>query len=240
MNFSSALAALLLLTGMASATGINTNAALPVGEGTFVSRTQGRWLDVEGEVDRYLASQTFAYGATGRLSLFGSLGYVWNEPGPNGVTDLALFGRYRIWSRDAKRQTLAFSAILGADLPTGKQPIGGLSAGVIAGLVGTWAKRDWNVDADIVQSFRFDAPDRTRADIAVSYALLATRKLQFVGVLEANYRRQGDDHLLFISPGLQLQMRNVIVEVSYQIQVAEDAARPSARSVAVLGVRLVF
>ncbi len=240
MRLTNTLAALLLLAGHALATGINTNAALPVGEGTTVSRTQVRRSDLDGAVDRYLASQTLAYGVSGRLTLFGSLGYVWNQPGQNGVTDLALFSRYRLFSRDAKRQTLAFSAILGAELPTGKKPFGGQSTGVIAGLVGTWAKRDWQVDANIVESFRFDARDRTRADLAVSYALLATKKFQFVGVLEANYRRQGDDDLLFVSPGVQLQRRNVILEASFQIRTAEDASGPTAGNVVVLGVRIVF
>jgi len=234
------LAALLLLAGPTLATGINTNAALPVGEGTTVSRTQVRRADLDGAVDRYLASQTFAYGVSGRLTLFGSLGYVWNQPGQDGVTDLALFSRYQFFSRDAHRQTLAFSAILGAELPTGTEPFGGQSTGVIAGLVGTWAKRDWGFDADIVQSFRFDAPDRTRADLAVSFAFLATKKFQFVGVLEANYRRDASDDVLFVSPGLQLQLRRVILEASIQVRAEKDAARPTARNVVVLGVRFVF
>ncbi|MEE8105522.1 MAG: hypothetical protein V3T86_08325 [Planctomycetota bacterium] len=240
MRCSNAIAALLWLAAATFADGINTNSALPVGEGTLVSRTQARRADLDSEVDRYLASQTFAYGASGRLTYFASLGYVWNRPGPDGLTDLALFGRYRFFARDAKRQTLSFSAILGAELPTGQGFIGGDSAGAILGLVGTWAKRDWTIDTDFVRSFRFDDADSTRANLAVSYAVHATKKLQLVGVLEANYRRDGSEDVLFVSPGLQLQLRGVILEASFQVRALEDAARPTARHVVVLGVRFVF
>lgn len=240
MRFGNALIGLLMLLGTARATGINTNAALPVGEGTSVSRTQLRRLDLEGEVDRYLVSETFARGINGDLTVFGSIGYIWDQPGSNGLTDLALFGRYQLFSRDAERQTLAFSAILGVEIPTGTSPFGGQTTGIRAGLVGTWAKRDWNVDANIVHSFRIDEPDFTRVDLAVSYAFIGTRTLQFVGVLEANYRRPGDNNLLYLAPGLQLQMENFVYEASFQIRVAEDAAGPTARNVAVISLRIVF
>lgn len=239
MRCSRAVAILLLLGAPLLADGINTNSALPVGRGTLVSRTQLRRADLEGEIERYLAGQTLAYGVSGRLTLFTTLAYVWNRPGPDGLTDLALFARYRFFARDGKRQTLSFSTILGAELPTGREPIAG-DGGVIGGVVGTWAKREWTVDADAVRSFRIDRGDLTRANVAASYALLATPKLQLVAVLEANYRRDGSDDVLFVSPGLQFQLRRVILEGSLQVRVAEDAARVTPRHVAVLGVRFVF
>ena len=58
--------------------------------------------------------------------------------------------------------------------------------------------------------------------------------------MKFDYRRAGSEDVLFLSPGLQLQLRGVILEASFQIRVAEDAARATPRHVAVLSLRLVF
>jgi len=240
MRFDSLAAILLVCAAPAIAGGINTDTALAVGKGTVVSRTQFRYADLEAEIERYLARQTVAYGVTGRLTAFATLAHVWNDPGPDGLTDLALFGRYKLFARDAKRQTLTLSGILGVEVPIGEEPIGGDEPGLIAGVVGTWYRNLWEIDADLVRSFRPGRGDLLRTDVAVARSLLVTRDWQLVGVLEANYTRVGGDDVLFVSPGLQLQLRGVVLEMSLQIRVLEDAAAPVSDFVGVFSVRFVF
>jgi len=233
-------AVLLACAPFAVAGGINTDTALAVGRGTVVARTQFRYADLDAEIDRYLARQTVAYGVTGRLTAFTSLAHVWNDPGPDGLTDLALFGRYKLLARDARRQTRTFSGILGVEVPVGEKPIGGDDPGLIVGAVGTWYRNLWEVDADLVKVFRPDRGDLLRADVAVARGLHEARDWQLVGVLEANYSRTDSDDVLFVSPGLQLQLRGVILETSLQVRVLEDATAPTGKVVGVFGVRFVF
>ena len=167
MRCASAAALLVLWALPALAGGINTNTALAVGKGRVVSRTQLRVADLEGAIEEYLASQTLVYGATEDLSIFGTLGYLWRDVGPDGLTNLRLFGRYEFFGRDAHRETLTFSGILGLEVPIGDEPIGGGDAALILGAVGTWYRNVWEVDADILATFRPDRGDVWQADVAV-------------------------------------------------------------------------
>ncbi len=56
----------------------------------------------------------------------------------------------------------------------------------------------------------------------------------------SNFVRRGSEDILFVSPGLQLQLRGVILETSLQVPVADDVAGPTPNVVAVFGIRLIF
>lgn len=235
------IACVLVLAGAPALAGaINTDAALAVGKGTIVSRTIGRYDALDADIDRYLARQTFAFGVSEKTTLFGSLGYVWNRPGPDGFTDLKLFGRYEFYGRDAKRQTLSFAGLLGVEAPIGNRPFGGGDGGLVAGLVGTWSRDIWQVDSDVEYTYRPDRDDLVRADLALSVAFHEAAKVRLVGVLEANYRRQGSNDALYLAPGLQTQFTRFLLELSIPIRVAEDSNRPTARFAVVLGIRFIF
>ena len=240
MRCASAVAFLVVWAVPALAGGINTNTALAVGKGSVVSRTQLRVADLEGAIEEYLASQTFVYGATADLSVFATLAYLWKDPGPDDLTNLRLFGRYELFERDAHRETLTFSGILGLEVPIGEEPLGGGDPGLILGAVGTWYRNVWEVDADILATFQSDRDDLWQADVAVSRSLYEHRNVQLVGVLEANFVRRGSEDILFVSPGLQLQLRGVILETSLQVPVADDVAGRTPNVVAVFGIRLIF
>ena len=185
-------------------------------------------------------SISVALGASEKLTLFGSAAYVWNRPGPDGFTDVKLFGRYEFYGRDAKRETLSFAALLGVEIPLGNRPFGGGDGGLVGGLVGTWFRDIWQIDSDVEYTYRPDRDDLWRADLAVSVSFHEAEKVRLVGVLEANYRRQGSDDALYLATGLQVQFTRFMLEFSLPIRVAEDSRRPTARFAAVLGVRLMF
>jgi len=244
MLFTSRIVCLLLFACPTFAGAINTDAAMAVGKGTIVSRTIVRVDDVDSslsrDIDRYLARQTVAVGASEKLTLFGSLGHVWNEPGPDGFTDLKLFGRYEFYGRDAKRETLSFAALLGVEVPLGNRPIGGGDGGVVAGLVGTWYRNIWQIDSDIEYTHRPDRGDVVRADLAGSVAFHESETLQLVAVLELNFRRVGSIDALYLAPGLQVQFTRYLLEFSVPIRVAENSDRPTTRIAAVVGIRFIF
>lgn len=231
---------LLLLAAPALAGAINTDNALTEGIGQVVTRTRFRWVDLESEVDAYLAQQTVLYGATPRLSLLGTIGYVANDPGPDGWTDLALRGRFKFFARDARRETLSLAALLGYEIPVGEEPVGSPDGGVIAGLTGTWERNDWRIDGDLLGVFRPDAPDARRADLALARNFGLRRDSLWVAVLELNYERQGRNDVLFLSPGLAYERVAWRFEVSVQIAVAEDAAGPAPNAAYVFSVVYAF
>ncbi len=232
--------ALLLLVLPALAGAINTDSALTEGVGQVVTRTKLRWVDLESEVDAYLAQQTVLYGATPRLSILSTLAYQWNDPGPNGLTDLALRGRFKFFYRDARRETLSLAALLGYEIPVGEEPIGSPNGGLIAGVTGTWEKNDWRIDADFVNAFRPDVADMRKADLAVSRNFALRRESFWIAVLELNYERTGSSDVLFLSPGLVYERVGWKFEFSLQIAVAEDASGPAPNGALVLSVVHAF
>ncbi|MHC4576148.1 MAG: hypothetical protein ACYTED_01960, partial [Planctomycetota bacterium] len=220
-------AALLALAAGALASGINTNAALSAGKGQLVSRTRVRFSQLEADMERFLVQETLLYGATHRLSIIGTFGYLWNEPGPDGFTDLALRGRYKFFFRDEKRATLSFAAILGGEIPLGEEPIGSPDGGLRAGLVSTWERAGWRLDSDVIYSWRPHANDFWRADVALTRNLAETEKALWMLVGELNYRRVGNGDVLFLAPGVVYELRGWKLELSVQIRVAEDAPGPT-------------
>jgi len=232
--------ALLLAASVAAAGGLNTDAAITVGERQFVSRTQARYESVEQSIDRYLARTTIVYGVTPRITGLATIGYAWQSPGPDGLTDLFLRGRFKIFGRDRKRETLVFSATLGGEIPVGETPIGNPDGGLVAGLVGTFERDRWRVDADVQRAWRPDAGDVTRADVAVSYRFVEAEASQWLAILELNYRRVGRGDVLFLAPGLSYGIPGWSLEMSIQIAVATDVPGPAPEFAAVFGVVRVF
>lgn len=241
MAFGRPLALVVSLAAAAHAGGINTDAALTVGKGQVASRTKGRYADLEAAIDSFLLQQTFVYGATNQLGVFGTLGFLWSDRGPDGLTDLLLRGRWTFFNRDEKRATLSFAMLGGVEVPVGEEPIGSPDGGLRSGLVGTWERSGWRVDADVEYAWRPNASDFLRADLAVTRtALVETDRYLWLGVLELNYRRLGSDDALFLAPGVAYEVRGWKFEFSLQIAVWTDGPGPAPKWAGVLSVVHVF
>jgi len=233
--------ALLLTASLAAAAGINTDAAQPIGKGEVASVTRLRYQDLENDVERYLAQQTLVYGVYKRLALLTTIGYEWNSPGEDGATDLSVRGRFTFYFNNrGKRQALSFAFLLGGEIPIGEEPIGSPDGGLITGLVFTWEKSGWRIDADAIGIFRPNANDKRRADVAIVRELAIDDYRIWLGVLEFNFERNGDNDVLFISPGIVYEFRGWKIEASFQINAIEDARGPVPDFAVVFAVVHVF
>lgn len=113
---------------------ITFNTALPVGQGSFISREQivasrsgddpsgaGRESDADSLIS------VIAYGVNEKFAIFGVLPYVskkaqaLGEPkrSNNGLGDLTVFGRYTLYQNNWSGRTLRVAGVAGIKAPTG-------------------------------------------------------------------------------------------------------------------------
>ncbi len=232
--------ALVCLASWASAAGINTDAAQPIGKGETASVTRLRYQQLENDIDRFLAQETIVYGVYKRLALLATLGYEWNSPGEDGFKDITVRGRFTFYFRNRKREALSFAGLLGGEIPVGEEPLGSPDGGVLTGLVFTFEKSGWRVDADVVFTFRPNANDTRRADVALVRILAENDERLWLGVIELNFSRDGDSDVLYVSPGVVYEFVGWKIEGSIQINVADDSKTPTPDFAVVFAVVHVF
>ena len=238
MSCARAILVLMTLGLPAFAAAINTDSAVAAGRGIAASRTQLRYARLEQDIDRYLIKQTFWYGATNKTTVFGTFGYLSNTPGSDGFTDIEIKGRFEFFGRDARRETLSFSALVGVEIPV--KSLGDSDGGVLGGLVGTWEKGGWRIDGAIKKTWRSNARDSLQSDLALS-KIIHERDVDFwFVVLELNHRQLGGDDVLFLAPGIVYEHAGYKIEFSAQVRVWEDAAMPTANVIFVVGFVFVF
>ena len=182
----------------------------------------------------------------------------------SAIGDLRLLGRFMLFIDDyAPLSTRRVALLGGMKFPTGADRFGTPSYDPILGLVGTWAFDRHEVDVDVLYTITtrrhgFEAGDRFRYDLAYRYRLwpahFGTRLAQLNGILELNGRwsgrTQADGRLLgatggnvvFLSPGVQLALKNLVLEASIQVPVVQDLRGPQLEAdvVAVLSIRVPF
>ena len=217
---------LFVLAAHAAAGAINTDSAIIAGQGQIVSKVKLRAQRLENDVEQYAAQATLLYGITHKVSLIGTFGYTGNDPGPDGFQDFVLRARFKFYGHDEKRATLTFSGLAGIEIPIGEQPIGGPDGGLLVGLVGTWEARGLRVDADVKASFRPNAPDFWRGDVALIYSFHETDDVLWQAVIELNFRRTGSNDVLFVAPGLVYEIRGWKLEISVQVNVWDNGTGP--------------
>ena len=186
-----------------------------------------------------------------------------NEIGPE-IGDLRLLGRYTFFVDDyAPLSTRRAALLAGMKFPTGTGPVGTPSFDPIFGVVGTWAANRHELDVDALYTVTterhdFEAGDRFRYDVAYRYRLwprrFGKRLLQLNGLLELNgfwtgrtrvdgsTLRNSGGNVLFLSPGVQIAMKRLILEASVQVPVLQDLNGPQLETdfVGVLSVRVPF
>lgn len=182
----------------------------------------------------------------------------------SAVGDLRLLGRFMLLIDDhAPLSTRRAALLAGMKFPTGADRFGTPSYDPILGAVGTWAFDRHELDADALytittQRHDFEAGDHLRYDLAYRYRLwparFGTRLAQLNGLLELNGQWSGrtradggllaasGGHVVFLSPGVQLALKNLVLEASIQLPVVQDLKGPQLEAdfVAVLSVRVPF
>ena len=237
MRFASAL---LLLASSALAGAINTDSAIIAGRGQIVAKGKVRYQQLENDVESYVGEATLLYGVTHKLSLLGTLGYVGTSPGPDGFKDAVVRARFKFYGRDGRRQTFTISGLLGVEIPLDDPPVATPDGGLLVGLVGTWENNGWRIDADIKSSFRPNAVDFWRGDVALIRSFHETDDILLQWVIELNYRRPGHADVLFLAPGFVYETRGWKVEASVQFAIWENTTGVAPRFAIVLAAVHVF
>ncbi len=227
---------------------------------------------MDREVHAYVLPQTLVYGVTPRFTTFLTLPIVahrrvetaGSSDEDAGLGDLRLLGRYMVFVDDyAPLSTRRVAVLAGLKFPTGTDDFGTSSFDPIIGAVGTWAANRHELDVDALYTLTTErndreAGDRFRYDVAYRYRLWPQRfegkLLQLNGVLELNgfwagrtqvngsTVRGSGGNALFLSPGVQLAMKRLILEASVQVPVLQDlnGSQLVTDFVAVLSVRVPF
>lgn len=216
--------------------------------------------------------QTLVYGVTPRFTGFLTLPIVaqrrvdagGSSETDAGLADLRLLGRYTVFADDyAPLSTRRVALLSGMKFPTATDGFGTPSFDPIFGAVGTWAANRHELDLDALYTLSterddFEAGDRFRYDVAYRYRVwprrFGKRLLQLNGLLELNGawigRTQIDGsrvsdsggNVLFLSPGVQLAAKWLILEASIQVPVVQELNGPQLETdwVAVFSLRVPF
>jgi len=128
---------------------INTDTAIQPAEGELIYRSQVRYShaseesgDPDGELDRILLPQTFAYGFTPEFSGVATIPMRYDDfkgRAPNtddfGVADIKALGRYRIWKEQDYLKDTSFTVLGGLEIPSGDSTFSSRSFDPILGFV---------------------------------------------------------------------------------------------------------
>ncbi len=190
---------------------ITFNTALPVASHEGIVRLQTKYIRSTGDSttkDRELSvlavPLVLVYGVTAKFTLFGIIPYLdkelkLNTPkgrvsrGDTGAGDATFIGRYTLWQRDTRGQTIRLAPFAAIKAPVGNdnekdglgrlaQPLqlGSGSWDYTLGTILTWQTLNWQVDSSAsyrfntrANAFRFG--DEARLDISYQYRLLPRR-----------------------------------------------------------------
>ncbi len=221
------IATLCLTAGQASGAPITFNTALPVAKHDGIVRLQTKYIRSTGdsttkdrEISVLAVPLVLVYGVTSKVTLFGIIPYLDKElkvntpkgrvsRGDTGAGDATFLGRYTLYQRDRRGETIRLSPFAAIKAPLGNdnerdglgrltQPLqlGSGSWDYTLGSIFTWQTLKWQVDASVsyrfntrANAFRFG--DEARLDISYQYRLFPRRLMSglpaFVyAVLESN------------------------------------------------------
>ncbi len=175
------------------------------------------------------------------------------EDTQDGLADLTLLGKFRFWQKDyAPLHTARWAGLVGLNVRSGDADFTSDSYDPIVGTVFTW-RRDRNlIDADLIYQFNTGRQtfqhDTLRYDLAYTYRIFPAKfgaehdyQVDLVAEVNGRYRTDGS-HEVFLSPGVQLSARRVVLELSIQLPAIQNL--PSYESESdyrlVMGVRFVW
>lgn len=178
------------------AMGLRTFVALPLEQGGMVFRLQ----DLETlNSNKNIAIANFAYGITGKQTLFFGIPYRLSPSGKNRPGDLSVLYRYTAWQKDFKDGTYRLGLLGGGLIPTTNASNGGAQGGTVT----TFYKGRHELDLDALWGQGFGkSPNRTRYDVSYQFRLSPAEypetgfSPEWWAVVEYNGRWQQNQNLI--------------------------------------------
>ncbi len=256
-----------LLPIAASAGSINTDVALAPTAGGHIFRLQYHYAEASsgGNVEQINSSGvrgTYVYGLRRDLALFLSVPYANRqvdrvlpklgrvEEAHDGVGDITVMAKYRLWHRDpAPLDTQRIALLAGLNIRSGDSQFSSDSYDPIIGAVYTWRHDRSKFDADLIYQFNTGRGrhrhDALRYDLAYSHRLFPSEfgdsafEIDAVAELNGRYLTDGS-HEIFLSPGVQLIAERWLIEASVQLPIVRELAAGRAETDyrVVVGLRL--
>ncbi len=251
--------------------GISVDAGLTPPQDRWILRSQVRYLKRD-TMDMYMSPLVVAYGLFPELALMAraagmrremSMGQM--DEAKNGIGDFLLLAKYKLYRLNTRRFVIGLAPTLALEAPSGSDDFSSKTWDAAAGIhlsarVGRFAA-DLNATYTLNGLASSDSMDRNpgdvvNADLAAAYQVSLTRDncVTLTPVLELNFAmasssemdgaelaNTGESHL-YLSPGLQLITRWVILETLVQLPVWQtQTGMQPARDFGVLGgIRLLL
>lgn len=155
----------MFLSNSAFPMGLRSFVALPLEQGGMVFRLQDlATLNKNSNI----AIANFAYGITGKQTLFFSFPYRISPGGKNRSGDVSVLYRYTAWQQDFKDGTYRLGLLGGGLIPTNKISNGGAQGGAVA----TFYKGRHELDLDALWGQGFGrSPNRAQYDVSYQFRI---------------------------------------------------------------------
>lgn len=190
----------------------------------------------------YNVSTNFQIGVIGRYSIMNPDGM----SGINGFNNSTLFLKHQFYAKNDIGKTFRISGLVRQSFPTAKKGIGleiyqtyvGLVAGDISTKRGFYTNLGYNITSH-------GSPDNFQYDFSAGIPLLPQvyplKQLNSFIELNGNTALKGKNHVLFLSPGLQLIRGSFLIEGSFQIPIVQEVESNSDNKFKVLfGTRILI
>jgi hypothetical protein len=220
------------------------------------------------ELDVLMAPTVLVYGLDARLTVMGVLPFLYKRmeastPGgrvareTTGFGDMMAVVRWSALQLDEPGETIRLAPLAGVKLPTGAQDeadelgrfpepfqLGSGSWDPLGGIVFTWQRLRWELDAQVLYHLRteandFDAGDEARADVSFQYRLLPWGAIGagvpsfLYAVLETTIVWTDEDRtagaedpssggfVWYVTPGVQWISKRSVLEAAVQLPAAQ-------------------
>ena len=210
-------------------------------------RTFGKYISTESG-QTYIQPLVVPYNVTTDFQIGGIQAYVFRNPdngeSQSGFGNFTLFGKYSIIQIDGRAKTFRALLKYTQTFTTGASNVSVNANASQFSIVTGYVTINYGIYGTIGYTFvSNDLPDNLIYNFAFGYPLLPQKyppfQLNLFLELNGTHTLDLDQHLLFVSPGLQLMTSSTfLIETGVQIPVVDD--RNTTKFAYTLGIRFLF
>ncbi|MCH6574134.1 MAG: hypothetical protein IH795_02855 [Bacteroidetes bacterium] len=210
-------------------------------------RTFGKYISTESG-QTYIQPLVVPYNVTTDFQIGGIQAYVFRSPdndeSASGFGNFTLFGKYSIIQIDGRAKTFRALLKYTQTFTTGASNVSVNANASQFSIVTGYVTINYGIYGTVGYSFvSSDLPDNLIYNFAFGYPILPQKyppfQLNLFLELNGTHTLDIEQHLLFVSPGLQLMTSSTfLIETGVQIPVVDD--RNTTKFAFTLGIRFLF